>query len=159
MKWSYSQKWKQTSCCLTLVTRFGWISLAYLAENFERFEAKGYKHHPNSRRICKHFTRSCKTDFVKLCKEPSYVWEIINCWKNWRTCYDFEDIYNRPPSLSWNWVPMIFLWAPGEDVFLRNSFSTSRAIANNLEVQDQFCDLGNESSAHDTFHGMPFSRF
>jgi len=42
-------------------------SLAYLAEIFERFKAKrkGYKHHPASRRICKNFIRSCKTDFVK----------------------------------------------------------------------------------------------
>ena len=67
--------------------------------------------------------------------------------------------YNRPPSLSWNWVPMIFLWAQ-EDVFLRNSFSTFQAIANNLEqVHDQFFDLGHESSAHDTFHELPFSQF
>jgi len=44
-----------------------WLeSLAYLPEIFERFEAKreGYKHHPASRRTCKHFIRSCKTDFV-----------------------------------------------------------------------------------------------
>jgi len=47
-----------------------------------------------------------------------------------------------------------------EDAFLRNLFSTSLAIANILyEVQDQFRDLGNDSSAHDTFHEMPFSRF
>jgi len=45
-------------------TRFGWKSLAYLAENFERFGTKGYKYHPKSWQICKHFTRSCKTDFV-----------------------------------------------------------------------------------------------
>jgi len=31
---------KQTSC-LTLVTRFGWKGLAYLAEIFERFKAEG----------------------------------------------------------------------------------------------------------------------
>jgi len=42
-----------------------WLkSLVYLAEIFGRCEAKGYKHHPASRRICKHFTRCCKTDFV-----------------------------------------------------------------------------------------------
>jgi len=35
-----------------------------LTEIFERFKAKGYKHHPASRRICKHFIQSCKTDFV-----------------------------------------------------------------------------------------------
>jgi len=45
-------------------------------------------------------------------------------------------------------------------MLLRNSFSTSLAIANILdEVQDQFCDLGNDSSAHDTFQEMPFSLF
>jgi len=67
MKWSYSQNWKQTSCCLTLVKRFAWKGLDYLAESCARFKAKrkGYKHHPASERICKHFIRSCKTDFVK----------------------------------------------------------------------------------------------
>ena len=47
--------------------KFRLKSLAYLAEIFERFKdkRKGYKHHLASRRICKNFIRSCKTDFVK----------------------------------------------------------------------------------------------
>jgi len=49
---------------------------------------------------------------------------------------------------------MIFLCDQGgEDAFLRYSFSTCLAIANILdEVQDQFCDLGNDLSAYGTFH-------
>jgi len=47
-----------------------------------------------------------------------------------------------------------------EDAFSRNQFSASLAIANILdEVQDQLCDLWNDSSTHDIFHEMPFSRF
>jgi len=53
-KWSYSKNWKQTSSHLTLVTRFGW-----------KVSRKGYKHHPASRRICKHFIGSYNIGVVK----------------------------------------------------------------------------------------------
>jgi len=47
-----------------------------------------------------------------------------------------------------------------EDAFVRNPFSIFLAIANVLdEVQNQFFDLRNHSSAHHIFHKMPFSRF
>jgi len=47
-----------------------------------------------------------------------------------------------------------------EDAFARNPFSSSLAIANILdEVQDQFFDIRNHSSARDIFHKMPFSGF
>ena len=49
------------------LTRFGWkvlliwqkfLKIEWLKSKVSR---KGYKHHPASRRICKHFIRSCKT--------------------------------------------------------------------------------------------------
>ena len=54
-----------------IVTRFRWKVLLILQKflNIEQLKSKasrkGYKHHPASRRICKHFIRSCKTGVVK----------------------------------------------------------------------------------------------
>jgi len=33
--------------------------------------------------------------------------------KNWRTWWEFEDIFNRPLLIPWNWVPTTFPWAQG----------------------------------------------
>ena len=45
-----------------------------------------------------------------------------------------------------------------ETALMRNPFTTSLVIANILdELQDQFCDLWNDSSSRDIFHEMPLS--
>ena len=94
-----------------------------------------------------------------LCLRKSQV--LLKKLKNLLRIWRHPPLYNRPPLISWNWVPVIFPWAEGGRRGIHTkSVSTSQAIANILdEAQDQFFDLRNHSSAYDIFHKMPFSRF
>ena len=139
-----------------------WLkNLAYLAEIFERFKAKGYKHHPASRRIWKHFIQSCKTDFISNARNVAMfekLSSIVEKSKELAKNLKISTIdHLQSLEIEFHWY---FSELKEEDAFLRNSYSTSPAIADILdEVQDLFCDLGNDSSAHDTLHEMLFSWF
>ena len=82
------------------------------------------------------------------------------CWKNGITWWEFEGIYNKPTLITWNWVPTISLWAQVGKICTKSVFCLSGYIAYILdELQDQFCDLRNNSWARDIFQEMPLSQF
>jgi len=143
------------------MTRFGWKRLAYLAKSFESFKAKGCKHHPASRWICKHF-QSCKTDIISNARNvvifeklSSIVEKTKELAKNLKISI-IDHLQSFEIEFQWYFSDL----KNEEDAFLQNLFSTSLAVANILDkVQNQFCNLGNDLSAHDTWHEMSFSWF
>jgi len=96
-------------------------SLAYLAEIFEKLNNFNLKLQEKGANITylRDESASILFEVAKLASQSNArkrccVWKIVKCcWKNWRTWWEFEDIYNRPPSFPWNWVSVIFPWAQG----------------------------------------------
>ena len=144
------------------MTRFGWKVLLIGLKILKGLRLKGKV-----------------TNITQLCDESARFYSKLQNWlrkvmqgtllclrnrqmllKKLTNLLEFEDIHNRPPSISWNRITMIFLWAQGgRCIFTKSVLYLSVYSQYFDEVQDQFCDLRNNSSARDIFHEMLFSRF
>ena len=97
------------------------------------------------------FTHNCKTGIekcLKICPGLSKMKNSINVWR-----HRLQSTFNLL-KLSLNDIFLSLKIREQEAAFVRNSFSTALD-----ESQDQFCDLRNDSYAHNAFQEIAISQF